>query len=40
MLVGAFEIHHRIGAAINSAVDAGKTWEMLGIVEAECMCRT
>ena len=35
MLVGAFEVHDGVGAAVDLAVDAGKPWKMLGVFEAE-----
>ena len=35
MLVGAFEIHHGVAAAIDLALDAGELREMLGVFQHE-----
>jgi len=35
MLVGAFEIHHRVGAAVLLAANAGEAGEVLGVFEHE-----
>ena len=39
VLVGAFEIHHEVGAASIRAPDSGETGEMLGVFEHEGMSR-
>ena len=39
MLVGAFEIHHGVGAAVALALDAGEAGEMLGVFQHEGMGR-
>src|SRR4029450_11391382 len=35
MLVGAFEIHHRVGPAVGLAPDAGERREMPGVLQYE-----
>ena len=35
MLVGAFEIHHRVGPAVGLAPDAGERREVLGVLQHE-----
>ena len=35
MLVRAFEIHHRVFAAVDRPPDAGQSWKVLGVLEDE-----
>ena len=39
VLVGTFQIHHRVGAAVDLALDAGELREMNGVFEHEGMGR-